>query len=45
MTWETGSLDIARAFAGQKSINTTLIYSHADLKISIEQAIKRGQDL
>jgi len=40
---ETGSLDIARAFAGQKSLDSTAIYDHADLKIAIEQAVKRSK--
>ena len=38
-----GNLDIARAVAGHRSISMTLGYNHADLKIAIEQAKKRGQ--
>jgi len=38
-----GDLNVARAVAGQKSINVTHGYNHADLKIAIEQAKKRGQ--
>ena len=44
ITLATGSLDIARAFAGQKSLNTTVIYNHADLKIAIDQAVKRSKE-
>ena len=40
-----GNLDVARAVAGQKSISVTQGYNHADLKIAIEQAKKRGQQL
>jgi site-specific recombinase XerD len=39
-----GDRDIARAVAGQKSIGVTQGYNHADLKIAIEQAKKRGDD-
>ena len=38
-----GNLDVARAVAGQKSIAVTQTYNHADLKIAIEQAKKRGK--
>jgi integrase len=38
-----GNLDVARAVAGQKSISVTQGYNHADLKVAIEQAKKRGQ--
>jgi len=38
-----GNLDIARAVAGHSSFAVTLGYNHADLKIAIEQAKKRGQ--
>ena len=38
-----GDRDIARAVAGQKTISITQGYNHADLKIAIEQAKKRGQ--
>jgi integrase len=37
-----GDLNVARAVAGQKSISITQGYNHADLKIAIEQAKKRG---
>ena len=37
----TGSVDIARAVAGQKSLETTLIYNHADDQVAEEQAKKR----
>jgi integrase len=37
-----GDREIARAVAGQKSITITQGYNHADLKIAIEQAKKRG---
>jgi integrase len=37
-----GDRDIARAVAGQKSISVTQGYNHADLRIAIEQAKKRG---
>ena len=40
-----GNLDVARAVAGQKSIGVTQVYNHADLKIAIEQAKKRGKTL
>jgi len=40
---QTGSLDTARAVAGQKSISVTQGYNHADVKIAIEQAVKRSQ--
>ena len=40
---QTKSLDIARASAGQKSISVTQGYNHADVKIAIEQAVKRSQ--
>ena len=40
---QTGSLDIARAVAGQKSITVIQGYNHADVKIAIEQAVKRSQ--
>jgi len=38
-----GDLGVARAVAGQKSINVTQRYNHADLKIAIEQAKKRSE--
>ena len=37
-----GDLNVARAVAGQKSISITQGYNHADLRIAIEQAKKRG---
>ena len=37
-----GDLNVARAVAGQKSISVTQGYNHADLRIAIEQAKKRG---
>ena len=40
---QTGSLDIARAVAGQQSVSVTQGYNHADVKIAIEQAVKRSQ--
>jgi hypothetical protein len=40
---QTKSLDTARAAAGQKSISVTQGYNHADVKIAIEQAVKRSQ--
>jgi integrase len=40
---QTGSLDTARAVAGQKSISVTQGYNHADVKIAVEQAVKRSQ--
>jgi site-specific recombinase XerD len=44
LTFENdGDLNIARAVAGQKTISVTQGYNHADLKIAIEQAKKRGQ--
>ena len=39
---QTKSLDIARAVAGQKSISVTQGYNHADVKIAVEQAVKRS---
>jgi integrase len=39
---QTGSLDTARAVAGQKSISVTQGYNHADVKIAVEQAVKRS---
>jgi len=42
LTYEHGgSLDVARAVAGQRSIGITQMYNHADLRIAIEQAKKR----
>ena len=38
-----GDREIARAVAGQKSIAVTQDYNHADLKIAIKQAKKRGK--
>jgi integrase len=38
-----GGCNIARAVAGQKSIDITQGYNHADLEIAIEQAKKRGK--
>jgi len=43
ITLQTGSLDIARAVAGQKTISVTQGYNHADTKIAIEQAVSRSQ--
>ena len=40
---QTKSLDVARAVAGQKSISVTQRYNHADVKIAVEQAVKRSQ--
>ena len=40
---ETGSLDIARAVAGQKSISVTQGYNHADVRIAINQAVQRSR--
>ena len=40
---QTKSLDTARAAAGQKSISVTQGYNHADVKIAIEQAVKRSR--
>ena len=37
----TGSVDIARAVAGQKHLATTMIYNHADDQVAEEQAKKR----
>ena len=37
----TGSVDIARAVAGQKHLATTQGYNHADEQIAVEQAKKR----
>jgi len=42
ITLQTGNLDIARAVAGQKSISVTQRYNYADVKIAIEQAVKRS---
>jgi integrase len=39
-----GNLDVARAVAGQKTIDITQRYNHADLRIAIEQAKKRSKD-
>ena len=38
---ETDGLDVARAVAGQKSVNVTQIYNHADEEIAIKAAMKR----
>lgn len=43
ITLQTGSLDIARAVAGQKTISVTQGYNHADLRIAIEQAVQRSR--
>jgi len=40
---QTGSLDTARAVAGQKSISVTQGYNHADVKIAIGQAVQRSR--
>ena len=37
----TGSVDVARAVAGQKSLTVTMGYNHADEQIAEEQAKKR----
>lgn len=37
----TGSVDVARAVAGQKSLTVTMGYNHADEQIAVEQAKKR----
>ena len=37
----TGSVDVARAVAGQKHLATTQVYNHADEQIAVEQAKKR----
>jgi len=37
----TGSVDIARAVAGQRHLSTTQIYNHADDQVAEEQAKKR----
>jgi integrase len=42
MTLQT-SLDTARAVAGQKTIAVTQGYNHADVKIAINEAVKRSQ--
>ena len=42
IAWQTKSLDVARAVAGQKSISVTQGYNHADVKIAVEQAVKRS---
>lgn len=38
---ETDGLDVARAVAGQKTINITQRYNHADKKIALKHAAKR----
>jgi len=38
-----GNLDVARAVAGQRSLAVAQGYNHADLKIAIEQAKRRGK--
>jgi integrase len=43
ITLQTGSLDIARAVAGQKTLSVTQGYNHADTQIAVEQAKKRSQ--
>ena len=43
ITLQTGNPDIARAFAGQKSLAVTMDYNHADVQIAINQAVKRSQ--
>jgi len=37
----TGNVDVARAVAGQKSLEVTMGYNHADDQIAIEQAKQR----
>lgn len=39
---DTGSIDVARALAGHKSVTTTMIYNHADLLLAIQYAKKQG---
>lgn len=39
----TGSVDIARAVAGQKTISVTQGYNHADVQIAIRQAVQRSR--
>jgi integrase len=41
ITKETGNATIAKAVAGHKNINTTMIYSHADQIIAMDQAVSR----
>jgi integrase len=38
-----GNKDIARVVAGQKTIEVTEMYNHADVIVAIEQAKKRGE--
>ena len=40
----TGSVDVARAVAGQKSLAVAMGYNHADEQIAIEQAKRRKAD-
>ena len=40
---QTGSLDVAKAVAGQKTLSVTQGYNHADTQIAINQAVKRSQ--
>lgn len=42
---ETSGLDVARAVLGQKTINVTQMYNHADKKIAMEAAKKRSKRL
>jgi len=45
LTYENdGNLDVARAVAGQRSLAIAQGYNHADLRIAIEQAKKRGKE-
>ena len=39
----TGSLDIARAVAGQKSIDVAQGYNHADVQIAVKLAVERSR--
>ena len=43
ITLQTGSLDIARAVAGQKSLSVAQGYNHADVKIAVQQAVQRSR--
>jgi integrase len=41
---KTGNINTAKAVAGHRSINTTLIYAHADQVIAMDQAVARSKE-
>ena len=44
ITKKTGNVNIAKAVAGHRNINTTLIYAHADKVIAMNDAVRRTKE-